>query len=173
MANQEVERYTFWAPGQANAYFYGYMRLRELRDQVEKAMGSRFNPRAFTTSCWRRACCRRTCSRKSSSKSSSASAGGRLPPRRPPDVGAGSERPSSDGWQSVRRESHVPPDARHEKEPGIHARWLVEEPGRKGSTGRHLGRPALPRCRRDFERAALVLLPLVCSDAKVEVKRIA
>ncbi len=47
MANQEVERYTFWAPGQANAYFYGYMRLRELRDQVEKAMPGRFNPRAF------------------------------------------------------------------------------------------------------------------------------
>jgi uncharacterized protein (DUF885 family) len=47
MANQEVERYTFWAPGQANAYFYGYIRLRELRDEVEKAMGSRFNPKAF------------------------------------------------------------------------------------------------------------------------------
>jgi len=47
MANQEVERYTFWAPGQANAYFYGYIRLRELRDQVEKAMGSRFNSKAF------------------------------------------------------------------------------------------------------------------------------
>jgi hypothetical protein len=47
MATQEVERYTFWAPGQANAYFYGYTRLRELRDQVEKAMGSRFNPKAF------------------------------------------------------------------------------------------------------------------------------
>jgi hypothetical protein len=47
MANQEVERYTFWAPGQANAYFYGYTRLRELRDQVEKAMGSRFNPKAY------------------------------------------------------------------------------------------------------------------------------
>ena len=47
MANQEVERYTFWAPGQANAYFYGYTRLRELRGDVEKAMGSRFNPKAF------------------------------------------------------------------------------------------------------------------------------
>ncbi len=47
MANQEVERYTFWAPGQANAYFYGYTRLRELRDQVEKAMGSRFSAKAF------------------------------------------------------------------------------------------------------------------------------
>ena len=47
MANQEVERYTFWAPGQANAYFYGYTRLRELRADVEKSMGSRFNPRSF------------------------------------------------------------------------------------------------------------------------------
>jgi uncharacterized protein (DUF885 family) len=47
MANQEVERYTFWAPGQANAYFYGYLRLRELRDGVEKAMGNRFSAQAF------------------------------------------------------------------------------------------------------------------------------
>jgi hypothetical protein len=47
MANQEVERYTFWAPGQANAYFYGYSRLRELRADVEKVMGSRFNAKAF------------------------------------------------------------------------------------------------------------------------------
>ncbi len=47
MANQEVERYTFWAPGQANAYFYGYTRLRELRGDVEHTLGSRFNPKAF------------------------------------------------------------------------------------------------------------------------------
>ena len=47
MANQEVERYTFWAPGQANAYFYGYTRLRELRTEVESALGARFNPQAF------------------------------------------------------------------------------------------------------------------------------
>jgi uncharacterized protein (DUF885 family) len=47
MANQEVERYTFWSPGQANAYFYGYMRLRELRTEVENAMGARFRPKAF------------------------------------------------------------------------------------------------------------------------------
>ena len=47
MANQEVERYTFRAPGQANAYFYGYTRLRELRSEVETALGSRFNPQAF------------------------------------------------------------------------------------------------------------------------------
>ncbi len=47
MANQEVERYTFWAPGQANAYFYGYSRLRELREDVEKTLGGHFNPKAF------------------------------------------------------------------------------------------------------------------------------
>jgi uncharacterized protein (DUF885 family) len=47
MANQEVERYTFWAPGQANSYFYGYTRLRELRSEVETLMGSRFQPKAF------------------------------------------------------------------------------------------------------------------------------
>lgn len=47
MANQEVERYTFWAPGQANAYFYGYTRLRELRAEAEQVMGRRFEPRAF------------------------------------------------------------------------------------------------------------------------------
>ena len=47
MANQEVERYTFWAPGQANAYFYGYIRLRELRAETEKAMGTQFIAKAF------------------------------------------------------------------------------------------------------------------------------
>jgi Bacterial protein of unknown function (DUF885) len=47
MANQEVERYTFWAPGQANAYFYGYTRLRELRAEVEKTMGGRFHAKAL------------------------------------------------------------------------------------------------------------------------------
>jgi hypothetical protein len=47
MANQEVERYTFWAPGQANAYFYGYTRLRELRDEIEKAMASQFRAQAY------------------------------------------------------------------------------------------------------------------------------
>jgi len=46
-ANQEVERYTFRAPGQATSYFYGYTRLIELRAEVEKALGGKFNPRAF------------------------------------------------------------------------------------------------------------------------------
>jgi len=30
-ATEEVERYTFDSPGQANSYFYGYTRLLELR----------------------------------------------------------------------------------------------------------------------------------------------
>jgi hypothetical protein len=47
MTEQEVERYMFRAPAQATSYFYGYSRLLELRQQVEKAMGSRFSPRTF------------------------------------------------------------------------------------------------------------------------------
>src|SRR6266850_2124838 len=47
MANQEVERYTFRSPGQATSYFYGYLRLMELRSDVEKAQGSKFNQQQF------------------------------------------------------------------------------------------------------------------------------
>ncbi len=47
MATQEVERYTFRAPGQATAYFYGYMRLMELRADVEKAQGDKFDQQKF------------------------------------------------------------------------------------------------------------------------------
>ncbi|MBI2682607.1 MAG: DUF885 domain-containing protein [Acidobacteriales bacterium] len=47
MATQEVERYTFRAPGQANSYFYGYTRLLGLRADVEKAMGKKFNAQKF------------------------------------------------------------------------------------------------------------------------------
>jgi uncharacterized protein (DUF885 family) len=47
MANQEVERYTFFAPGQATSYFYGYMKLMDLRKSVEKEMGTRFDQRKF------------------------------------------------------------------------------------------------------------------------------
>jgi uncharacterized protein (DUF885 family) len=46
-SNSEVERYTFWAPGQATSYFYGYTRLMELRRDTEKIMGKRFNQQAF------------------------------------------------------------------------------------------------------------------------------
>ena len=41
MANSELERYTFRMPGQAPSYFYGYTRLRQLRADVEKALGDR------------------------------------------------------------------------------------------------------------------------------------
>jgi uncharacterized protein (DUF885 family) len=47
MARQEVDRYTFRAPGQATSYFYGYTRLVELRGDVERAMGASFNQQAF------------------------------------------------------------------------------------------------------------------------------
>lgn len=47
LANQEVERYTFRSPGQATSYFYGYTRLRELRAEVEKALGKKFDQQRF------------------------------------------------------------------------------------------------------------------------------
>jgi hypothetical protein len=47
MAKQEVERYTYRAPGQANSYFYGYTKLLALRKDVEQALGSKFNQKTF------------------------------------------------------------------------------------------------------------------------------
>jgi uncharacterized protein (DUF885 family) len=47
MAQQEVDRYTFRAPGQATAYFYGYTKLNALRTQVELAMGERFDQQSY------------------------------------------------------------------------------------------------------------------------------
>ena len=47
MANQEVQRYTFLAPGQATSYFYGYTRLMQLREEVEKAQGKKFDQQKF------------------------------------------------------------------------------------------------------------------------------
>jgi len=46
-ANQEVERYTFRMPGQANSYFYGYTRLLELRKSTEAVLGPKFNAQRF------------------------------------------------------------------------------------------------------------------------------
>jgi uncharacterized protein (DUF885 family) len=46
-ATEEVERFTFRAPGQANSYFYGYTRLLELRKETEKALGKKFDPKKF------------------------------------------------------------------------------------------------------------------------------
>jgi uncharacterized protein (DUF885 family) len=46
-AQEEVERYTYRAPGQANSYFYGYARLFSLRKEVEARLGAKFNQKKF------------------------------------------------------------------------------------------------------------------------------
>jgi uncharacterized protein (DUF885 family) len=46
-AEEEVERFTYRAPGQANSYFYGYTKLIALRQETEKALGTRFNQKKF------------------------------------------------------------------------------------------------------------------------------
>ena len=47
MTKQELDRYTFRSPGQATAYFYGYYRLMEIRTELEKKMGSKFDVKRF------------------------------------------------------------------------------------------------------------------------------
>jgi uncharacterized protein (DUF885 family) len=46
-AQEEVERFTYRMPGQANSYFYGFTRLLDLRKETEAALGARFNQKAF------------------------------------------------------------------------------------------------------------------------------
>jgi uncharacterized protein (DUF885 family) len=46
-AEEEVERYTYRAPGQANSYFYGYTKLIALRKETEAALGAKFNQKKF------------------------------------------------------------------------------------------------------------------------------
>jgi uncharacterized protein (DUF885 family) len=46
-AQEEVERFTYRLPGQANSYFYGYTKLLELREDTEKALGANFNQKKF------------------------------------------------------------------------------------------------------------------------------
>ncbi|HEX4676063.1 MAG TPA: DUF885 domain-containing protein [Steroidobacteraceae bacterium] len=46
-ATEEVERFTYRAPGQANSYFYGYTRLLSLRKETEKALGKKFDQKKF------------------------------------------------------------------------------------------------------------------------------
>jgi len=47
MATSEADRYTFRAPGQATAYYYGYMNLMRLRTELEIRLGEKFNQREF------------------------------------------------------------------------------------------------------------------------------
>jgi len=46
-ANQEVERYTFRMPGQAGSYFYGFTKLIGLRQDVEVALGAKFDQKRY------------------------------------------------------------------------------------------------------------------------------
>ncbi len=46
-ATEEVERFTFRMPGQAVSYYDGYSRLLELRLEVEKALGAKFEAGKF------------------------------------------------------------------------------------------------------------------------------
>jgi uncharacterized protein (DUF885 family) len=47
MATQEMQRYTFRAPGQATSYFYGYQRLMETRQAAQLALRGKFDRMAF------------------------------------------------------------------------------------------------------------------------------
>jgi uncharacterized protein (DUF885 family) len=46
-ATEEVERFTFRSPGQANSYFYGYTNLLALRKETEAALGKKFDQKKF------------------------------------------------------------------------------------------------------------------------------
>jgi len=46
-AKTEIDRYTFNAPGQATAYFYGYSRLEALRTRTEIALGGKFKEQPY------------------------------------------------------------------------------------------------------------------------------
>ncbi len=46
-AKEEVERFTYRSPGQANSYFYGYTKLLALRKETEAALGPRFSVLKF------------------------------------------------------------------------------------------------------------------------------
>ncbi len=46
-AEEEVERFTYRMPGQANSYFYGYTKLLALRKDVEAALGPKFDQKKF------------------------------------------------------------------------------------------------------------------------------
>ncbi|WP_437902746.1 DUF885 domain-containing protein [Sorangium sp. So ce327] len=47
LTDAEIQRYTFRSPGQATAYFFGLEKFRQLRSEVERALGSRFDQARF------------------------------------------------------------------------------------------------------------------------------
>jgi hypothetical protein len=47
MAKEEVDRYSFTAPGQATSYFFGYSKLEALRARAELALGPKFAPQSY------------------------------------------------------------------------------------------------------------------------------
>ncbi len=47
MATQEADRYTFRAPGQATSYYFGHMKMQELRAKTELALRGKFDEQAF------------------------------------------------------------------------------------------------------------------------------
>jgi len=46
-AQSEVDRYSYRSPGQATAYYYGYVKLRALKTLAEIELGDRFDLKAF------------------------------------------------------------------------------------------------------------------------------
>jgi len=46
-AQDEIDRYTFQAPGQATSYYYGYEQLQALRAMTELRLKEKFNQRDF------------------------------------------------------------------------------------------------------------------------------
>jgi len=47
LAKEEVDRYTFTAPGQATSYFFGYSKLQALRTKTELALGQKFRQQSY------------------------------------------------------------------------------------------------------------------------------
>jgi len=60
MAKQEVDRYTFGAPGQATSYFYGYQRHLAMRASRDGAR-DKFDAHAYHDFVLDQDCCRRSC----------------------------------------------------------------------------------------------------------------
>jgi uncharacterized protein (DUF885 family) len=46
-AKEEVDRYSFTAPGQATSYFFGYSKLEALRARADLALGAKFAPQSY------------------------------------------------------------------------------------------------------------------------------